>query len=42
MMLGYVHTATKLWVLWDPDALRAVQSSDVEFDETITIYSSCL
>ena len=42
MMLGYVHDTIKIWCPWDPEACRVIQSSDVEFDETMTIYSSCL
>ena len=33
LMLGYVHDTTKIWRLWDPVESRAIQASNVKFDE---------
>src|SRR3978361_1179353 len=42
MMLGYVHDTTKIWRIWDPEYRKAVNCSDVEFDENQTAYMSCI
>jgi len=41
MMLGYVHDTTKIWHIWDPDFGKAVNCSDLYFDESQT-YMSCM
>jgi len=35
LMLGYVHHTTKIWRLWDPVEARAIQASNVKFDEAL-------
>jgi len=40
MMLGYVHDTTKIWRIWDPDFGKAVNCSDLYFDESQTAYTS--
>jgi len=42
MMLGYVHDTTKIWRIWDPDFGKAVNCSDLYFDESQTAYTSCM
>jgi len=42
MMLGYVHDTTKIWQIWDPDFGKAVNCSDLYFDESQTAYTSCM
>jgi len=42
MMLGYVHDTTKIWRIWDPDFSKAINCSDVYFDESQTAYTSCM
>jgi hypothetical protein len=42
MMLGYVHDTTKIWRIWDPDFGKAVNCSDLYFDESQTAYMSCM
>jgi len=42
MMLGYVHDTTKIWRIWDPDFCKAVNCSDLFFDESQTAYTSCM
>jgi len=34
MMLGYVHDTTKIWWIWDPDFCKAVNRSNLYFDES--------
>ena len=41
MMLGYVHDTTKIWHIWDPNFGKAVNCSDLYFDESQT-YMSCM
>ena len=42
MVLGYVHGTTKIWRIWDPDFGKAINCSDVYFDESQTAYISCM
>jgi len=42
MMLGYVHDTTKIWRIWNPDFGKAVNCSDLYFDESQTAYTSCM
>jgi len=42
MMLGYVHDTTKIWRIWDPDFGKAVNCSDLYFDESQTAHMSCM
>ena len=35
IMLGYVHDTSKIWRLWDPIEGRAIQASNVRFDESL-------
>jgi hypothetical protein len=42
MMLGYVHDTIKIWRIWDPDFGKAVNCSDLYFDESQTSYMSCM
>jgi len=42
MILGYVHDTTKIWRIWDPDFGKAINCSDVYFDESQTAYTSCM
>jgi len=42
MMFGYVHDTTKIWQIWDPDFGKAINCSDVYFDESQTAYTSCM
>jgi hypothetical protein len=42
MMLGYVHDTTTIWQIWDPDFGKAVNCSDLYFDESQTAYTSCM
>ena len=42
MMLGYVHDTTKVWRIWHPDFGKAINCSDVYFDESQTPYTSCM
>jgi hypothetical protein len=42
MMLGYVHDTTKIWRIWEPDIGKAVNCSDLYFDESQTAYMSCM
>jgi len=42
MMLRYVHDTTKIWRIWDPDFGKAVNCSDLYFDESQTAYISCM
>jgi hypothetical protein len=42
MMLGYVHDTTKIWRIWNPDFGKAVNCSDIYFDESQTTYMSCM
>jgi len=42
MMLGYIHDTTKIWRIWDPDFGKAVNCSDLYFDESQTAYTSCI
>ena len=38
MTLGYVHNTTKIWRIWDPEQLKVVNCSDVEFDKNQTVH----
>jgi len=42
MMLGYIHDTTKIWWIWDPDFSKAVNCSDLYFEESQTAYTSCI
>jgi len=42
MVLGYVHNTTKIWRIWDPDFDKAINCSDVYFDESQTAYIYCM
>jgi len=42
MMLGYIHDTTKIWRIWDPDFGKAVNCSDLYFEESQTAYTSCI
>jgi hypothetical protein len=39
MMLGYVHSTTKIWKLWDPEQMKVTQCSDVKFDEATNFHT---
>src|SRR3978361_2102867 len=39
MMLGYVHSTTKIWKLWDPEQIKVTQCSDVKFDEATNFHT---
>ena len=42
MMFGYIHDTTKIWRIWDPDFGKAINCSDIYFDESQTAYTSCM
>jgi len=40
IMLGYVHSSTTIWKLWDRSRKSLVQASDVTFDESTVLGSA--
>jgi hypothetical protein len=40
MMLGYVHDTTKIWRIWDFEIKKAVECSNVIFNEDLKAYEA--